>query len=103
MLPKDHRLTELVIWDVHVRGGHLGIEASVAKVRAKYWVIGLRKTMKRLIQKCVKCRKKLEARCKQKMSGLPIERLKPCPAFSHVVVDYFGPFTIRGEVQKRVH
>ena len=103
LLPKDHRLTELVIWDVHVKGGHLGIEASVAKVRARYWVIGLRKTMKRLIQKCVKCRKKLEARCKQTMSGLPIERLKPCPAFSHVVIDYFGPFTIRGEVQKRVH
>jgi len=86
-----------------VHGGHLGIEASVAKVRAKYWVIGLRKTMKKLIRKCVKCRKKLESRCKQIMSGLPMERLKPCLVFSYVAVDYLRPFTIRGKVQKRVH
>ena len=51
----------------------------------------------------MKCRKKLESRYKQIMSGLPMERLKPCPVFSYVAVDYFGPFTIRGEVKKRVH
>ena len=59
--------------------------------------------MKELIQKCVKCRKKYESGCKQIMSGLPMERLKLCPVFSYVAVDYFGPFTIRGEVRKRVH
>ena len=35
------------------------------------------------------------------MSPLPIERLKPSPAFLYIAVDYFGPFIIRGEVQKR--
>ena len=36
------------------------------------------------------------------MSPLPVERLKPSPAFSNVCIDYFGPYTVRGEVQKRV-
>ena len=35
------------------------------------------------------------------MAPLPVERLKPSPQFTNVMVDYFGPFTIRGEVQKR--
>ena len=36
------------------------------------------------------------------MSTLPEERLKPCSAFTSVGVDYFRPFKVKGEVQKRV-
>ena len=35
------------------------------------------------------------------MGKLPIERLKPAPAFFHSMVDLFGPYRIRGEVNKR--
>lgn len=37
------------------------------------------------------------------MSDLSLERLQPSPPFSAAGVDFFGPFTIRGEVQKRTH
>ena len=103
LLPHAHRVTLLITWYEHARGEHLGIEATVAKIRSVYWVLGLRKLVKKVIHRCVYCRRKLEMRCKQRMGPLPIERLKPCPVFSNVGVDYFGPFTIRGEVQKRVH
>ena len=36
------------------------------------------------------------------MGVLPVERLKPSPPFFTTSVDYFGPFTIREEVQKRI-
>ena len=36
------------------------------------------------------------------MRPLPIERIKPSPPFFNVGVDYFGPYSIKGEVQKRV-
>ena len=35
------------------------------------------------------------------MGKLPIERLKPAPAFFHSMIDLFGPYIIRGEVNKR--
>ena len=35
------------------------------------------------------------------MGRLPQERLKPAPAWNCTAVDLFGPFRIRGEVQKR--
>ena len=34
------------------------------------------------------------------MGLLPEVRLKPAPAFNHVMLDLFGPYTVRGEVQK---
>ena len=35
------------------------------------------------------------------MGQLPQERLKPAPAWSSTSLDYFGPFEIRGETNKR--
>ena len=29
--------------------------------------------------------------------------MKPVPPFANVGIDYFGPFTVKGEVQKRIH
>ncbi|CAB3990777.1 Hypothetical predicted protein [Paramuricea clavata] len=37
----------------------------------------------------------------QQMGQLPKARLKPSPAFNHVMIDLFGPYSVRGEVQKR--
>ena len=102
LLPKGHAISALIVAYEHCKGGHLGLEASVAKVRSKYWILGLRQMMKQWISRCVPCKKKLKQRCEQVMSTLPIERLRPCPPFTNVGVDYFGPYNIRGEVQKRV-
>ena len=35
------------------------------------------------------------------MAELPIERLRPSPVFYSVGVDFFGPYVIKGEVNKR--
>ena len=35
------------------------------------------------------------------MGKLPIERLKPAPAWDATALDFFGPFKIKDEVQKR--
>ena len=39
--------------------------------------------------------------CEQVMGPLPDVRLKPAPTWSSVSLDLFGPFEIRGEVNKR--
>ena len=36
------------------------------------------------------------------MAPLPEERMKPTPAFHNTSIDIFGPFTIKGEVNKRI-
>jgi hypothetical protein len=36
------------------------------------------------------------------MGALPLERLKIGPPFNSVMIDLFGPYLVRGEVQKRI-
>ena len=102
VLPKEHPISILIAVYEHEKGGHLGVEASIAKVRSKFWIIGIRRTMKRIVSKCCKCRKRMMVTCEQTMSPLPTERIQPSPPFANVCIDYFGPFQIKGEAQKRV-
>ena len=103
LLPKNNVVSILIANDEHAKGGHLGIAASISKVRSKYWIIGIRVLMKQIIRNCRLCKEKLKSLQKQVMSPLPIERIKTSPAFHTTGVDYFGPYKTRGEVQKRVH
>ena len=102
LLPREHHISLLIARYGHDSGGHLGVVASVAKVRATYWIIGIHRIMRNIVLRSVKCKKKLMSLCGQVMSPLPIERLQPSPPFANICIDYFGPYQIRGEVQKRV-
>ena len=101
LLPKQNHIALLIARHEHCKGGHLGEENTIAKIRSKYWIIDIRKMVKKMIKNCVHCKIKLKAIIQQVMSPLPVERLKPCPAFTNVGVDYFGPFEAKGEVQQR--
>jgi hypothetical protein len=50
---------------------------------------------------CQLCKLREASFLEQEMGPLPNVRLKPAPAFSHVMLDLFGPYQVRGEVQKR--
>ena len=102
LLPKDSRISLLIIRHIHNESRHLGSASTIAKVRAKFWIIGLCRMANSMSKKCVICQIKFKRLLEQRMSTLPIERLKPSPPFFYICVDYFGPFTIKGEVQKRV-
>ena len=103
LLPATHRLSYLIAEFEHRRSGHLGLASTVAKTRSRYWIIGVRKIVKSIISNCYGCRFRLKTLACQRMSTLPEERLKPAPPFYTTGIDYFGPFKLKGEVQKRVH
>ena len=81
LLPYNHRFSRLVAEQKHRQLGHLGVAATVASVRSKYWIIRIRKLVTNITKECVGCKKKYERLCGQVMSNLPLERLKPAPPF----------------------
>ena len=100
LLSAKCRLAVLYAQQIHDKC-HLGVSAVVAKVRNKYWIVGLRKLVKSIRFKCVTCRR-LHGKLEQQVMGqLPLERLNPAPVWSYTSVDLFGPFDIKGETNKR--
>ena len=77
------------------------ITKNVATVRLEYWVLGLPQMCTDARNKCVHCRKFYVKPASQIMGMLPLERLKPAPAWNSIGIDLFGPFEVKGEVNKQ--
>ena len=94
ILPNDSHYTELIIREHHKRVGHSGMGHTWSSLRECDWIIRGGTTVRRILGKCVLCKKRNIFVNKQLMADLPSGRQVDRPPFLHVGVDYFGPFLV---------
>ena len=92
LLSSKSRFVELFIYETHDNIKHSGIPDTLTTIRERFWLIRGRETVKRIIKKCVICRK---------AEGLPYGATTPpplpaCrvlsePPFVNVGLDFAGP------------
>ena len=86
VLPKTSNITEAVVIWSHETIGHGGRGVTLNNLKKKgIWLLGANTVLRRIIHKCVKCRKLHGKFDDQKMSDLPKERCCEA-AFSLIVV-----------------
>lgn len=100
LLPPKYDIARLYLLSIH-NTEHCGIDATLAKALNKFWIPGARRLIKAIRKRCVICRKKQKIIQGQTMGVLPLDRLRPSPAFYYTGVDLFGPVTIRDTVKRR--
>ena len=103
LLPRDHKLVELLIAYEHVRLLHAGPTAVAASLARQFCIVRGRRTIRGKIRNCVTC-KRIGARAKPQLLGqLPRARLNPGDVFKDTGVDYAGPLYIKsGSIRKPV-
>lgn len=95
ILPSSSPIVALLAKSIHVLVGHLGRESTLATLRNKYWIVKGNSLVRKMIKNCLTCRKFQAKPMQQQMSELPNVRINGDePAFTHVGLDYFGPFEI---------
>ena len=96
ILPKVHHVVTLITNHYHNLSGHSGLEYTLSLIRQKYWIINGRRTVRRILNQCVSCKKRQTPMGQQKMANLPEDRTTPSkPPFTYTGVDCFGPFEVR--------
>ena len=96
IIPKNSGISDLVARHFHHAAGHSGLEHVLSLIRERFWLIGARVILKKMLNNCVSCKKRQAAVAKQKMAALPYHRVTlDKPPFTFVGVDCFGPFTIK--------
>ena len=88
--------TNLIIQNCHRQQGHCGPSQVLAFIRQKFWIVRGLLTVRRVLANCMNCRKQNARPGEQIMAPLPSARVAPTdPPFTHVGVDYFGPFFVK--------
>lgn len=96
ILPSRHLVTEMIVRHYHKEEGHSGTSQVLAAIRKYYWIVKGTSTVRRVIGKCVICRRYTTNSGQQLMAPLPACRVKPgWHSFSIVGVDYFGPILVK--------
>lgn len=96
LMPKDHRVADLILQDAHERLGHSGRNHVLSHVRQRYWIIDAPSSIRKMLSRCTTCRRQHGASGTQMMADLPRNRVLPDePPFTRTGVDLFGPFNVR--------
>ncbi|XP_053686345.1 uncharacterized protein LOC128735887 [Sabethes cyaneus] len=96
ILPTKHRAVSLLTEDYHRRYHHANNETVVNELRQRYVISSLRRLVKTVSYKCQMCKIRKARPTNPPMAALPPARLAVhVPPFTHVGLDYFGPFFVK--------
>ncbi|XP_025205862.1 uncharacterized protein LOC112602140 [Melanaphis sacchari] len=95
LLPRSSHLTELIIRHYHLSFLHGGPKLVMSMLSQKFWILSGRAAIRRVIFSCVPCTRHKAARPQPMMADLPSFRVQSHRPFSHVGMDYGGPFLVK--------
>ncbi|GBN67319.1 hypothetical protein AVEN_205701-1 [Araneus ventricosus] len=101
LLPKNNKFTLLVMQYFHLKYLHVGAQTLLYLVRQEFWPLSGRNAARKIIHDCVICAKNKPRIVTQIMGNLPTNRVNPSYPFSHVGIDFCGPFYIKYKGQKK--
>jgi len=103
LLPRSSHLTELIIRHYHLSFLHGGSRLILSMLNQKYWILSGRAAVRRAIFACVPCTRHKAVRPQPLMADLPSYRVQPHRPFSHVGMDYGGPFLVKEHRRRNAH
>ena len=96
ILPKESPTSLSIVLFYHEKVFHAGRGITLNSIRqAGFWILNLNSLCKKVIFKCVMCRRLRGVTSIQFMSDLPSFRTDENPPFTYSGVDLFGPYVIK--------
>ncbi|XP_031637273.1 uncharacterized protein LOC116349812, partial [Contarinia nasturtii] len=95
ILHHDYRFSHLLVVEAHRRTLHGGTQLCIQYIRQRFWMIGVRKAVKKVSLKCMPCFRQRKEVADQLMGDLPSVRVISDHPFESVGVDYCGPVMIK--------
>ena len=80
---------------------HRSVVSTLARSRKKVWVVRGRNLARKVVNSCPRCDLDRKETLLQHMANIKEEQLTVSPPWSHISLDFAGPYIVKGEVNKR--
>ncbi|UYV83599.1 hypothetical protein LAZ67_23001603 [Cordylochernes scorpioides] len=97
LLPSDHFLVSLLIRWNHETHGHAGLQTLLGILRENYWILRSRKTVKKIINQCIRCKRFTVTPATVESTSLPEDRVRDAAVFEIVGVDLTGHLILKNK------
>ncbi|XP_058816216.1 uncharacterized protein LOC131679498 [Topomyia yanbarensis] len=95
IVPDDHPIAKLIVQHYHERFGHMYRETVKNELKQRFHIPKVNVVLRKVSTSCQWCRVRRSRPQAPRMAPLPVQRLTPnIRPFSHVGVDYLGPFEV---------
>lgn len=101
ILDGHSKLADLIVSDTHESIFHGGLAETLFEIRTRYWLIKGRQVVKRIIGKCLTCRRYTYKPLVSQQPALPRERLVDTVPFDTTGIDFAGPLFVKEADGKR--
>ncbi|XP_062704253.1 uncharacterized protein LOC109622039 [Aedes albopictus] len=95
ILPKSHRVTQLLVLELHLQNLHAGPTLLTAVINQQFWIVGCQTVVRDVVRGCTRCVRLKGKTATQLMGNLPPARVLATRAFAYVGIDYAGPLKIK--------
>lgn len=95
LMPSNHKLTDMLIRQQHIKLLHAGPQAVLASLRLSFWPLSGRNAVRRVIRQCVTCFRCKPTSINPLMGNLPLHRINQQRPFLVVGIDNAGPITLK--------
>ena len=93
ILPKEGRLTELIVLAAHNKLGCSEVNQLYNEIRKTFWFISMKSKVKKILdKKCMKCKLQRKLIPDETVAPLPSLRVNEGNAFENVAMDIAGNF-----------
>lgn len=95
VLMGNQAYSDRLIHYTHQQTQHGGVQLVLQTTRQLYWIIGQRRAVKRIVDKCLPCYRHKRQLTQQLMGDLPHDRVTPGHPFEATGLDYCGPVHLK--------
>ncbi|GFQ73412.1 integrase catalytic domain-containing protein [Trichonephila clavata] len=81
LLPNNCIFTQRLVEHFHLKNHHAGTQLLLSIIREKYWIVGGRRTVRKIWNACVKCRRFKSKSSMTDPVSLPADRVKDAAVF----------------------
>jgi len=97
LLPNNHPIVEQIVMEEHLINSHAGAQFLMGKLSEKFGILQARKAIRKILKKCIKCKRHSTRPAVTPPTCLPTDRVSTGKVFETVGVDLAGPLFVKGK------